>query len=73
VSILKLIDAGVPKDNIMVIHTTMFVVKIILPLVVAKYTSGPKPMNVYLTATPIRYINLNTYNIGARRTNQFNS
>lgn len=54
VSILKLIDAGVPKDNIMVIHTSMFVVKMILPLIVAKYTCGPKPMTVYLKATPIR-------------------
>jgi len=53
-AVLKLIDAGVPKDNIMVIHTTMFLVKMILPLVVAKYTSGPKPMNIYLTATPFR-------------------
>jgi MFS transporter, PAT family, solute carrier family 33 (acetyl-CoA transportor), member 1 len=61
VSILKLIDAGVPKDNIMVIHTTMFIVKIILPLIIAKYTSGPKPMNVFLTASPIRYIYINTY------------
>jgi len=54
VAILKLIDAGVPKDDIVFVKTTMFVVKLILPLVVAKYTSGPKPMNVYLTATPIR-------------------
>jgi len=54
VAILKLIDAGVPKDNIVLIKTTMFVVKMILPLVVVKYTSGPKPMNVYLTATPIK-------------------
>lgn len=54
VSILKLIDAGVPKDNIMVIHTMMFVVKIIMPLIIAKYTSGPKTMNIYLTAIPIR-------------------
>ncbi|XP_060877595.1 acetyl-coenzyme A transporter 1-like isoform X2 [Metopolophium dirhodum] len=53
-AILKLIDAGVPKDNIMFIHTPLFVVKMFLPLVVAKYTSGPKPMNVYLTATPFR-------------------
>ncbi|XP_060877593.1 acetyl-coenzyme A transporter 1-like isoform X2 [Metopolophium dirhodum] len=56
VAVLKLIDAGVPKDDIVFIKTTMFVVKIILPLVVAKYTSGPKPMNVYLTATPIRLL-----------------
>jgi len=53
-AILKLIDSGVPKDNIMFIHTPLFVVKMFLPLVVAKYTSGPKPMNVYLTATPFR-------------------
>jgi len=51
---LKFIDAGVPKDDIMVIRTTMYVVKMIMPLVVSKYTSGPKPMNVYLTATPFR-------------------
>eukprot|EP00102_Acyrthosiphon_pisum_P021756 XP_016658966.1 PREDICTED: acetyl-coenzyme A transporter 1 isoform X2 [Acyrthosiphon pisum] len=55
-AILKLIDAGVPKDNIMFIHTPLFVVKMFLPLVVAKYTSGPKPMNVYLTATPFRLL-----------------
>ncbi|KAL4097897.1 hypothetical protein QTP88_022597 [Uroleucon formosanum] len=53
---LKLIDAGVPKENIMLIHTPLFVVKMILPLVVAKYTSGPKPMNVYLIATPYRLL-----------------
>uniref|UniRef100_A0A2S2QHE6 Acetyl-coenzyme A transporter 1 n=1 Tax=Sipha flava TaxID=143950 RepID=A0A2S2QHE6_9HEMI len=56
VSILKLIDAGVSKDSIMVIHTAMFAIKIILPLVVAKYTSGPKPLSIYLNATPIRLL-----------------
>jgi len=53
VSILKLIDAGVPKENIMVINSTILVVKMILTLIVAKKTSGPKPMNVFLTATSI--------------------
>ncbi|XP_022165996.1 acetyl-coenzyme A transporter 1-like [Myzus persicae] len=55
-AILKLIDAGVQKDNIMVIQTTMYLVKMVLPLVVAKCTSGPKPLNIYLTATPIRLL-----------------
>ncbi|XP_060878681.1 acetyl-coenzyme A transporter 1-like [Metopolophium dirhodum] len=55
-AVLKLIDAGVPKENIMVIHTTILVVKITVPLVVAKYTSGPKPLNIYLTATTIRLL-----------------
>ncbi|CAI6349931.1 unnamed protein product [Macrosiphum euphorbiae] len=51
VGVLKLIDAGVPKENIMVLHTTILAVKTVVPLVVA---SGPKPLNTYLTATPIR-------------------
>lgn len=54
VSILKLMDAGVPKETIMAIKTTILVVKMISPLAVAKYTSGPKPITVYLTSTPIR-------------------
>ncbi|XP_060878679.1 acetyl-coenzyme A transporter 1-like [Metopolophium dirhodum] len=56
VSVLKLIDAGVPKETITVIKTTILVVKMISPLAVAKYTSGPKPMNVYLTSTLIRLL-----------------
>lgn len=53
-AVLKLIDAGVPKENITVILTTILVVKIIVPIVIAKYISGPKPLNIYLIATPIR-------------------
>jgi len=45
---LKLIDAGLPKDNVMVIISSMYIVKIITPIIVSKYTSGPKPMSVYL-------------------------
>ncbi|CAI6351343.1 unnamed protein product [Macrosiphum euphorbiae] len=56
VSILKLMDAGVPKETIMAIKTTILVVKMISPLAVAKYTSGPKPITVYLTSTPIRLL-----------------
>jgi len=54
VSILKLIDAGVSKDDIMIINTAMFVIKAIIPLIVGKYTSGPKPMTIYLNAAPFR-------------------
>jgi len=53
-AVLKLIDAGVPKENIIIIHTTILVVEITVPLVVAKYTTGPKPLNTYLTVIPIR-------------------
>lgn len=53
---LKLIDAGVPKDNIMIIQTGMYAIKIIIPMIAVKYTSGPKPMSIYLNVTPIRLL-----------------
>jgi len=56
---LKLIDAGVPKDNIMIIQTGLYAVKIIIPVIAVKYTSGPKPISTYLNVTPFRYSNLN--------------
>lgn len=56
VSPLKLIDAGVSKDDMMIINTSMYVAKIILPLIIARHTSGPKPMSLYLKATLIKLI-----------------
>lgn len=56
ISILKLIDQGVSKDDIMIIRTVMFIVNIFIPLIVAKYTSGPKPLSIYLGVTPIRLV-----------------
>jgi len=54
---LKLIDAGVPKDNIMVIQTGINVLKIIImPVIAVKYTAGPKPMSLYLNVIPTRYL-----------------
>jgi len=54
VTYLELIDAGVSKDSITVINTAMFVVKILIPLLTAKYTSGPKPMSIYLKSIAIK-------------------
>ncbi|XP_025193858.1 acetyl-coenzyme A transporter 1-like isoform X2 [Melanaphis sacchari] len=51
---LKLVDVGVPKDNIMIIQTGMYIIKIILPVIAAKYTAGPKPMSILLSLTPIK-------------------
>lgn len=52
--ILKLIDAGLPKDNVMIIISSMYIVKIITPIILSKYISGPKPMSIYLKVTPFR-------------------
>uniref|UniRef100_A0A2S2P6J7 Acetyl-coenzyme A transporter 1 n=1 Tax=Schizaphis graminum TaxID=13262 RepID=A0A2S2P6J7_SCHGA len=56
ISVLKLIEAGISKEDIMVINTAMYGVKMILPLIIAKYTSGPKPLSLYLKVTPIRLL-----------------
>ncbi|XP_060852728.1 acetyl-coenzyme A transporter 1-like [Rhopalosiphum padi] len=54
--ILKLIETGVPKHNIMVINSSTYIVNIITPIIISKYTSGPKPMSVFLKVTPARLI-----------------
>ena len=54
VSSLKLIDAGVPKDKLALLVVPLVPLQIILPLVISKYTTGPKPMAVYLKAIPYR-------------------
>ncbi|VVC28210.1 Major facilitator superfamily domain,Acetyl-coenzyme A transporter 1 [Cinara cedri] len=53
---LKLVDVGVPKDDIMVLTSAMFAVKILTPIVVSKYTSGTKPMSVCMNVIPIRLL-----------------
>lgn len=52
---LKLVDVGVPKENIMILTMIMFAVKILTPMIISKYTSGPKPMTVCMKVMPIRY------------------
>ncbi|XP_026811512.1 acetyl-coenzyme A transporter 1-like [Rhopalosiphum maidis] len=54
--ILKLIETGMPKDNIMVISSSTYIVNIITPIIISKYTSGPKPMSLFLKVTPFRLI-----------------
>ncbi|XP_055689300.1 acetyl-coenzyme A transporter 1 [Lutzomyia longipalpis] len=54
VSSLKLIDAGVPKDKLALLVVPLVPLQIILPLVISKYTTGPRPMNIYVKAIPYR-------------------
>ncbi|VVC28221.1 Major facilitator superfamily domain,Acetyl-coenzyme A transporter 1 [Cinara cedri] len=51
---LKLIDAGVSKDDIMLIITTMYILKIVVPLFLTKYTTGQKTISFYLILWPFR-------------------
>lgn len=53
---LKLIDAGVPKEKLALLAVPLVPLQIMLPLVISKYTTGPRPMDVYLQALPYRMV-----------------
>lgn len=56
VSSLKLVEAGIPKDKLALLAIPMVPLQIFLPLVVSKYTTGNKPMEVYIKAIPYRIV-----------------
>lgn len=56
VTSLKLVEAGLPKDKLALLAIPMVPLQIFLPLVVSKYTTGPKPMEVYIKAIPFRIL-----------------
>lgn len=51
---LKLQDAGVPKEHLAYMTSLLMPLYILCPIFVAKWTSGPKPLSVALTAYPLR-------------------
>lgn len=56
VTSLKLVEAGVPKDKLALLAVPLVPLQIFLPLVVSKYTTGSKPMEVYIKAIPYRIV-----------------
>lgn len=55
ITALKLIEEGVPKQNLALLGIPMVPLQIILPLMISKYTAGPRPMDVFVRAMPYRY------------------
>lgn len=53
---LKLIESGMQKQTLAMFAVPMIPIQIILPLIISKFTSGPKPMNVFLKAMPFRLL-----------------
>ncbi|XP_017778202.1 PREDICTED: acetyl-coenzyme A transporter 1 [Nicrophorus vespilloides] len=51
---LKLVEAGIPKERLGLLAVPLIPLQIALPLVIAKYTTGPKPLKVYTKAIPYR-------------------
>ena len=56
VSSLKLIEAGGPKDKLALLAIPMMPLQIILPWIISRYTAGPRPMDVFVKAIPIRLV-----------------
>ena len=56
VTSLKLIEAGVPKDKLALLAIPMMPLQIVLPWVISRYTAGPRPMDVFVKAIPVRLV-----------------
>ncbi|XP_061097641.1 acetyl-coenzyme A transporter 1-like [Conger conger] len=53
---LKLVEAGVPKEQLALLAVPMVPLQILLPLVISKYTAGPRPLDVFYRAFPFRLL-----------------
>lgn len=54
---LKLLEAGMKKDNLLIlIILSMMPTEIFLPLIVTKYTTGPRPTETYIKFIPFRLL-----------------
>uniref|UniRef100_A0A1A7YEL6 Acetyl-coenzyme A transporter 1 n=1 Tax=Iconisemion striatum TaxID=60296 RepID=A0A1A7YEL6_9TELE len=53
---LKLVEAGVPKAQLALLAVPMVPLQILLPVVISKYTAGPRPLDVFYRAFPFRLL-----------------
>lgn len=51
---LKLVEAGIPKERLGLMAIPLIPLQLVMPLVIAKYTTGPKPLDIFLKAIPYR-------------------
>jgi len=51
---LKMIDGGMPKERLALLGVPMVPIQILLPLYISNYTSGSRPLNIFLKAYPFR-------------------
>lgn len=53
---LKLIEAGVHKENLALLAIPLVPLQIMLPWIISRYTNGPRPLDVFIKAYPYRYV-----------------
>ncbi len=51
---LELIERGVTKDSLALLAIPLTPLQIILPFLISKYTTGSKPLNIYIRSYPFR-------------------
>ncbi|KAL4713988.1 hypothetical protein ACJJTC_005619 [Scirpophaga incertulas] len=56
VSGLKLVEAGVPREDLALLAVPLVPVQIIMPVILAKHTTGPTPFTLWLRAFPLRLL-----------------
>ncbi|XP_044727688.1 acetyl-coenzyme A transporter 1 [Chrysoperla carnea] len=56
VSGLKLVEGGLPKEKLGFLAVPLIPLQIILVFIISKWTSGPRPMDVYVKAIPPRLL-----------------
>jgi len=54
VTSLKLIEGGVPKENLALMAIPLVPVDIILPILITRFTSRHRPLDVVLRSVPMR-------------------
>lgn len=54
---LKLIEKGVPRENLALLAVPLTPIEMIMPLIVSSLTNGPSPLKTYLNSYPFRYFN----------------
>ncbi|XP_043925824.1 acetyl-coenzyme A transporter 1-like [Protopterus annectens] len=53
---LKLVEEGVPKEQLALLAVPMVPLQILLPLAISKYTAGPRPLDIFYKAMPYRLL-----------------
>lgn len=53
---LKLIEEGVPKEHLAMMAVPMVPIDIVLPIIITRYMSSQRPLNVLLKGMPFRYV-----------------
>ncbi|CAF0992405.1 unnamed protein product [Rotaria sordida] len=53
---LELIERGVARDSLALLAIPLVPLQIILPFVISKYTTGTRPLNIYIKSYPFRLI-----------------